>query len=43
MKITRIEALQLHWGPKDPPTAGSAFLCVRTDDGLCGLGEASPM
>src|SRR5580704_18069899 len=43
MKIARIEALRLHWDPKDPPTAGSAFLRVWTDDGLCGLGEASPM
>ena len=43
MKIARIEALQLRWDPKDPPTAGSAFLRVWTDDGLFGLGEASPM
>src|SRR5437868_6952303 len=43
MKIARIEVLQLRWDPKDPPTAGSAFLRVWTDDGLCGLGEASPM
>jgi hypothetical protein len=39
MKIARIEALQLHWDPKDPPTAGSAFLRVWTDEGLCGLGD----
>ena len=43
MKIARIEAFQLRWDPKDPPTAGSAFLRVWTDDALCGLGEASPM
>jgi L-alanine-DL-glutamate epimerase-like enolase superfamily enzyme len=43
MKIARIEVFQLRWDPKDPPTAGSAFLLVWTDDGLCGLGEASPM
>jgi L-alanine-DL-glutamate epimerase-like enolase superfamily enzyme len=43
MKIARIEAFQLRWAPKDPPTAGSAFLRVWTDDGLYGLGEASPM
>ena len=34
MKIARIEAFQLRWAPKDPPTAGSAFLRVWTDDGL---------
>src|SRR5258708_10476388 len=43
MKIARIEAFQVRWDPKDPPTAGSAFLRVWTDDGLGGLGEASPM
>ena len=43
MKIARLEVLQLRWDPKDPPTVGSAFLRVWTDDGLCGLGEASPM
>ena len=43
MKIARVEAFQLRWDPKDRPTAGSAFLRVWTDDGLCGLGEASPM
>jgi L-alanine-DL-glutamate epimerase-like enolase superfamily enzyme len=43
MKIARIEALPVRWDPKDPPTAGSAFLRVWTDEGLCGLGEASPM
>ncbi|HEY2229386.1 MAG TPA: mandelate racemase/muconate lactonizing enzyme family protein [Xanthobacteraceae bacterium] len=43
MKIARIEALRLRWAPKDPTSAGSAFLRVWTDDGLCGLGEASPM
>ena len=43
MKIQRIEALQLRWDPKDPPAAGSAFLRVWSDDGRCGLGEASPM
>ncbi|MBV8167992.1 MAG: mandelate racemase/muconate lactonizing enzyme family protein [Alphaproteobacteria bacterium] len=43
MKIARIEALQLQWDAGDPPTAGSAFLRVWSDDGLSGLGEASPM
>jgi L-alanine-DL-glutamate epimerase-like enolase superfamily enzyme len=43
MKIARLEALAIRWDAKDPPTAGSAFLRVWTDDGLSGLGEASPM
>ena len=43
MKIARLETLRLRWDPRDPPTAGSAFLRVWTDDGLSGLGEASPM
>ena len=43
MKIARIEAFQVRWDPQDRPTTGSAFLRVWTDDGLCGLGEASPM
>jgi len=30
MKIARIEALRLHWDPKDPPTASSAFACEPT-------------
>ena len=43
MKIARIEVLPIRWDPQDPPSAGSAFLRVWSDDGLCGLGEASPM
>jgi L-alanine-DL-glutamate epimerase-like enolase superfamily enzyme len=43
MKITRLEAFQVRWDPTDKPAQHSAFLRVWTDDGLCGLGEASPM
>ncbi len=43
MKIARLEAFQVRWDPADKPTQHSAFLRVWTDDGLCGLGEASPM
>jgi L-alanine-DL-glutamate epimerase-like enolase superfamily enzyme len=43
MKIERVEAFKLRWAPEDGPQAGSAFLRVWTDDGLHGIGEASPM
>jgi L-alanine-DL-glutamate epimerase-like enolase superfamily enzyme len=43
MKITRIEAFQVAWAPTDKPSQHSAFVRVHTDDGLSGLGEASPM
>ncbi len=43
MKITAIEAFQVAWSPTDTPRQHSAFVLVRTDDGLMGIGEASPM
>ena len=43
MKITSIEAFQVQWAPNDKPSQRSAFVRVRTDDGVSGLGEASPM
>ena len=43
MKIRDIEAFQIAWAPQDSPTQRSAFVRVRTDDGLSGIGEASPM
>jgi len=43
MMITRIEAFQVAWAPNDKPTQRSAFVRVHTDDGLTGVGEASPM
>ncbi len=43
MKITEIEAFQVSWAQGDPPGQRSAFAIVRTDDGLTGIGEASPM
>jgi len=43
MKITRIEAFQVAWASSDKPSQRSAFVRVHTDDGLTGLGEASPM
>ena len=43
MKITRIDAFQVAWSPNDKPSQRSAFVLVHTDDGLTGIGEASPM
>ena len=48
MKITRIVPFQLDWAEPGRPgadTAGGrgAFVRVETEDGLFGLGEASPM
>ncbi len=43
MRIARIEAFQLRWSPDEKPTQHSAFVRVITDDGITGLGEASPM
>jgi predicted outer membrane repeat protein len=43
MKITRVEAFQVAWASSDKPPQRSAFVRVHTDDGLTGLGEASPM
>ena len=43
MKITRIDAFQVSWSPDDKPSQRSAFVRVFTDDGIDGIGEASPM
>src|SRR5881394_1206983 len=43
MKITRVEAFQVSWAPDDKPQQRSAFVRVHGDDGLSGIGEASPM
>lgn len=43
MKIREIETFQVAWAPSDPPAQRSAFVRVHTDDGLSGIGEASPM
>src|SRR3954471_9790584 len=43
MKIRDIEAFQVAWAPNDSATQRSAFVRVHTDDGLYGIGEASPM
>ena len=43
MKITRIDAFQVRWTPDEKPSQHSAFVRVHTDDGIDGIGEASPM
>src|SRR5882757_4608299 len=43
MKIRDIEIFQVAWSPQDKPGQRSAFVRVHTDDGLSGIGEASPM
>jgi hypothetical protein len=43
MKITRIDAFQVRWTPNEPPTQHSAFVRIFTDQGIDGIGEASPM
>jgi L-alanine-DL-glutamate epimerase-like enolase superfamily enzyme len=43
MKIREIEAFQVAWAPEDRPAQRSAWVRVHTDDGLIGIGEASPM
>jgi L-alanine-DL-glutamate epimerase-like enolase superfamily enzyme len=43
VKIRDIEAFQVAWSPQDKPGQRSAFIRVHTDDGLSGIGEASPM
>src|SRR5947207_14270083 len=43
MKIRDVEAFQVSWAPGDQPQQRSAFDRIHTDDGLNGIGEASPM
>ncbi len=43
MKITDIDAFQMSWATNDVPSQRSAFVIIRTDEGLEGIGEASPM
>ena len=43
MKIRDIEAFQIGWAPDDKPAQRSAWVIVHGDDGLYGIGEASPM
>jgi L-alanine-DL-glutamate epimerase-like enolase superfamily enzyme len=43
VKIEKIEAFQVRWSPGDKPQQNSAWVRIRCDDGVFGIGEASPM
>jgi L-alanine-DL-glutamate epimerase-like enolase superfamily enzyme len=43
MKIREVEAFQVAWAPADKPEQRSAWVRIRCDDGVFGIGEASPM
>jgi L-alanine-DL-glutamate epimerase-like enolase superfamily enzyme len=43
VKITDIEAFQVAWTADGKPEQRSAFVRIRGEDGLYGIGEASPM
>ncbi|WP_431284573.1 mandelate racemase/muconate lactonizing enzyme family protein [Humitalea sp. 24SJ18S-53] len=43
MKITKIEAFQVDWSEPGQKGGRSAFVRIETEDGLFGMGEASPM
>jgi L-alanine-DL-glutamate epimerase-like enolase superfamily enzyme len=43
MKITEVDAFQMSWAPNDTPEQRSAFVLIHTDEGMTGVGEASPM
>jgi L-alanine-DL-glutamate epimerase-like enolase superfamily enzyme len=42
-RIASVEAFQVAWRESDPPGRRSAIVRVRTESGLVGYGEASPM
>src|SRR5271156_4330404 len=43
MKIRDIEAFQVAWATADRPEQRSAWVRIRCDDGLFGVGEAPPI
>jgi L-alanine-DL-glutamate epimerase-like enolase superfamily enzyme len=43
MKITTVEVFQVRGTPEDKPAQHSAWVRVHCDNGLSGIGEASPM
>ena len=43
MKIEKVEVFQVRWSPGDQPQQNSAWVRVHCDDGVSGIGEASPM
>jgi L-alanine-DL-glutamate epimerase-like enolase superfamily enzyme len=43
MKIRDVEAFQIGWASDDKPAQRGAWVIVHGDDGMSGIGEASPM
>jgi L-alanine-DL-glutamate epimerase-like enolase superfamily enzyme len=43
LKIREVEVFQVQWAPEDKPGQHSAWVKVHCDNGLTGIGEASPM
>ena len=43
LRIATVEAFQVAWRPEDTPGRRTAIVRVRTECGLVGYGEASPM
>jgi L-alanine-DL-glutamate epimerase-like enolase superfamily enzyme len=43
VKISQIDVFQVRWSANDKPTQNSAWVRVHCDDGVSGMGEASPM
>jgi L-alanine-DL-glutamate epimerase-like enolase superfamily enzyme len=43
MKIREIEVFQVAWAPAEKLEQRSAWVRIGSDDGLFGIGEASPM
>ena len=43
MRISDIEVFQIQWAPQDKPAQRSAWIRIHCEDGLTGIGEASPM
>jgi L-alanine-DL-glutamate epimerase-like enolase superfamily enzyme len=43
VKIREVEVFQVGWAPEDKPAQRSAWVRVQCDDGVSGIGEASPM
>jgi len=43
MKITKVAPFQVEWGQAGQKSGHGAFVRIETEDGLFGLGEASPM
>ncbi len=43
VKIKDIEVFQVAWAPDEMPATHSAWVYIHAEDGLSGIGEASPM